>query len=217
MIARMWRVLALISGAVMLGGCPPPDGYVASTPAPAAKQEPVTDPPVQAHTEPEEPISSGPMQLPALSDIAIVRKNLAEGPSVITVEMAEIPEMPTKITNQAEAERLFGNSGITLQWIGWEKRGPVLVLVDENDVWWLTAEHRGADGAALKLEGRITEIGPDHFLFDGEITIMGTPDVDRFCDQNKEWRFAVTQNRKYYRLREFEWCDGLTDYIDIYF
>ena len=24
-------------------------------------------------------------------------------------------------------------------------------------------------------------------------------------------------NRRYWRMREFEWCDRLTDYIDIYF
>jgi hypothetical protein len=41
--------------------------------------------------------------------------------------------------------------------------------------------------------------------------------MGRRCEQTGEWRFAVTQNRKYWRLRQFEWCDYLTDYIDIYF
>ena len=29
--------------------------------------------------------------------------------------------------------------------------------------------------------------------------------------------FRVTQNRKYWRLQQMEVCDGLTDYVDIYF
>jgi len=27
----------------------------------------------------------------------------------------------------------------------------------------------------------------------------------------------VTQNRRYWRIRTFEWCDDLTDYVDVYF
>ncbi len=48
-------------------------------------------------------------------------------------------------------------------------------------------------------------------------TAPGTPDAGRRCEANKAWRFAVTQNRPWWRLREFEWSDGLTDYVDIYF
>ncbi|WP_234029562.1 hypothetical protein [Erythrobacter sp. THAF29] len=124
---------------------------------------------------------------------------------------------PPVITSERDAERLRNLEGATLQWLGWEKRGKVVSYVDQDGVWWLTTELRGKDDAGLKLEGVITEIGKDYFLIHAEITIMGTPDPDRFCDVNKIWRFAVTQNRSYYRLREFEWCDGLTDYIDFYF
>jgi hypothetical protein len=46
----------------------------------------------------------------------------------------------------------------------------------------------------------ITEIGDDYFLLNGRITIGDTPDAGRSC----------------YRLREFERCDYLTDYADIY-
>jgi hypothetical protein len=34
---------------------------------------------------------------------------------------------------------------------------------------------------------------------------------------DKAWHFAVMQNRPYWRLREFDWCEDLTDYVDIYF
>ncbi len=154
---------------------------------------------------------------PALRELQIVRSNLAEAPSTLTVEAAEVPSEPTRILDHAAAERLFGNSGLTLQWIGWEERGRVWIAVDEDGQWLLTGEQRGEDGSRLSLEGFITEIGSDYFTYSGTVKILGSPDAERFCNTTKEWRFAVTQNRKYWRLREFEWCDDLTDYIDIYF
>ena len=62
----------------------------------------------------------------------------------------------------------------------------------------------------------VSELKKRGIGFDGTIRIADTPDRGRLCEQTKSWRFAITQRRKYYRLREFEWCDGLTDYIDIY-
>ncbi|MEO1489435.1 MAG: hypothetical protein AAFR88_08390 [Pseudomonadota bacterium] len=124
---------------------------------------------------------------------------------------------PTRVLSERDADRLRNLEGMTLQWIGWEERGVASVRQDQHGVWWLTGEQEGAGAAAVKVEGRIAEIGEDYFLLDGDVTIMGTPDAERFCDQTKLWRFAVTQNRKYYRLREFEWCDYLTDYVDLYF
>ena len=84
--------------------------------------------------------------------------------------------------------------------------------LDRRTEWALSV----TDGR-LFLDGTITEIGAGYFTFEGTIRITDTPDPGRQCEDNKSWHFAVTQNRPYYRLREFEWCDGLTDYIDIYF
>ena len=60
-------------------------------------------------------------------------------------------------------------------------------------------------------------IGRDYFLFDGLVRITDAPDKGRNCEKHDMWRFAVTQSRPYWRIRTFEWCDDLTDYIDIYF
>ena len=125
---------------------------------------------------------------------------------------------PTIIYDRDAAARLRANSGITLQWIGWDDRGPVEVTVDEDGVWRLRASQREAGGPGLlTVDATVTEIGDDHLLLDGLIKIANTPDSGRQCALDKEWRFAVTQGRRYWRLREFEWCDGLTDYVDIYF
>lgn len=123
----------------------------------------------------------------------------------------------TRILDTEMADKLRNNAGVTLQWIDWQTRGSVAVRT-EGDRWLLSAAQASATGPGrLYLDGRIVEIGADYFLFDGTIRITDTPDQGRRCEARKQWRFAVTQNRPYWRLREFEWCDGLTDYIDIYF
>ncbi len=124
---------------------------------------------------------------------------------------------PTTILSQTDADRLLHTSGITLQWIGWETRGMVDVTVDENGTWHLSGSQTGEGGGEVRVDGRILEIGDGYFTLRGAVSIEDTPDAGRDCRENKTWHFAITQNRHYYRLREFEWCDYLTDYIDIYF
>lgn len=129
---------------------------------------------------------------------------------------ADAPE-PTRVLSQTDAERLRTVQGITLQWIGWETRGEVEVTRDDHGVWRLSGAQADGNGATVRVEGVITEIGEDYFLLDGKVAITDTPDIGRACEADKVWRFAATQRRSYYRLREFEWCDYLTDYVDIYF
>ena len=123
----------------------------------------------------------------------------------------------TQVTSDIDAQRLLANKGVTLQWIDWNTRGTAIVTGGEG-LWTLRGAQTQANGPGrLFLDGRILEIGPGYFTFEGVIRITDTPDGGRTCEARKTWHFAVTQNRPYYRLREFEWCDGLTDYVDIYF
>ena len=126
-------------------------------------------------------------------------------------------DAPTRILDQNSAQHLLHNKGLTLQWIDWNTRGRATVSRG-GGIWTLRgtqAERRGP--GRLELDGAISEIGSDYFIFEGKIRIAETPDKGRLCERTKSWRFAITQRRKYYRLREFEWCDGLTDYIDVHF
>ncbi len=124
---------------------------------------------------------------------------------------------PTRILDRETADRLLRNKGLTLQWIDWNRRG-IAYVANEGGVWKLRGAQAEAGGPGrLFLDGTIAEIGNGHFTFEGTIRIADTPDRGRQCERTKSWHFAVTQNRPYFRLREFEWCDGLTDYIDIYF
>jgi|GEM_PF-800268 len=202
----MRAVMVFCGGALLVAACQsdaPPVESASAAPSPSA-------PPAASMV-----LSTKPGL--EYSKRTLVRSNFAEAPKELTVEASDVPSEPTRILHRASAERLFGNSGLTLQWIGWEERGKVWVAVDDQGIWWLTGEQRGDGNSGLKLEGRVSEIGEDYFLFKGEITIVGAPGAGRFCDANKQWRFGITQGRKYWRLREFEWCDSLTDYVDIYF
>jgi len=128
----------------------------------------------------------------------------------------QAPLMPTRILDRAAADRLLAADGATLQWIGWDTRGVVRV-VEENGTIRLNAAQDQPDGPGrMSVSGTVEEIGADYFVLNGTIRITDTPDAGRQCSADKLWHFAVTQNRPYWRLREFEWCDGLTDYIDIY-
>ncbi len=124
----------------------------------------------------------------------------------------------TRVLSQKDAQRLLNNKGVALQWLGWDNTRGSAVVTRQDGRWKLRGAMAQAKGPGrLLLDGTITEIGADYFTFEGKIRIADTPDAGRLCERDKVWRFAVTQKRRYYRLREFEWCDDLTDYIDIYF
>ncbi|PEQ14693.1 hypothetical protein B2G71_00785 [Novosphingobium sp. PC22D] len=126
------------------------------------------------------------------------------------------PGEATRVLSERDAARLRNNKGLTLQWIDWNTRGSAVVT--PGPLWTLRGAQAQAGGKGrLFLDGVILEIGEGYFTFRGTIRISDTPDPGRKCEADKTWHFAVTQNRSYYRLREFEWCDYLTDYVDLYF
>ena len=143
---------------------------------------------------------------------------VASGGTALAQAVPAYPGETTRVTSQADARRLLRNKGLTLQWIDWNRSARGSVTVSRGPLWSLRGAQaqRGGPGR-VTLDGAITEIGRGFFTFRGTIRISDTPDTGRVCEKTKNWHFAVTQNRPYYRLREFEWCDGLTDYVDIYF
>ncbi len=151
----------------------------------------------------------------AASDATPVRTT--PPPPVSSAPQPSFPGEVTKVLSQVDADRLLHNKGVSLQWIDWNTRGTAVVSQREG-LWQLRAAQAQPNGAGrLLLDGALLEIGEGYFTFRGTIRIADTPDPGRACEATKTWHFAVTQNRPYYRLREFEWCDGLTDYVDIYF
>lgn len=141
----------------------------------------------------------------------------ASATATFEVGKPEMRHPVTRIEDSEAAQRLLSAKGVTLQWIDWDRRGSVNARM-KGETLLLTAVQNEVGGPGrLFLEGYVSEVGSDYFIFEGEVTITDTPDRGRSCKRDKSWRFAITQNRPYWRLREFEWCDGLTDYVDIYF
>jgi hypothetical protein len=117
----------------------------------------------------------------------------------------------------AALARLRRNGGITLQWISWDYRGR-LAVSDRAGRVHLSGGQRERGGAGrLELDGDLLWISADRFGFQGRIVISDTPDAGRHCVRDGTYEFRITQNRRYWRLQDIEACDGLADYVDIYF
>lgn len=125
----------------------------------------------------------------------------------------------TTVNDRAALQRLQRNSGITLQWISFESPARGHVVVRENGgLYTLAGSQASQTGRGLlMIEGNILSVDSDRFTFQGRIAISNTPDADRQCIRNGTYEFRVTQNRRYWRLQQMVECDGLTDYVDIYF
>ena len=117
----------------------------------------------------------------------------------------------------AALQRLRRNSGITLQWIGWDRRGRLEVREEDGRVLLKGGQLARGGPGRLELDGELVWIMADRFRFRGRILIADTPDVGRNCLREGDFEFRITQRRRYWRLQEMEVCDGLTDYVDIYY
>lgn len=139
--------------------------------------------------------------------------------AVAAIMLSAAAPTPHTIVNDAAAlRRLQSNSGMTLQWIGFEtnQRGHVRVRT-HNGVVTLTGSHRlPGTPEAVTMEGYVASIDARSFKFVGRIVIHDTPDIGRECVRDGTWTFKITGKRRYWRLQEMEMCDGLTDYVDIY-
>jgi len=97
----------------------------------------------------------------------------------------------TIIRDQKAAERLRGNDGMTLQWIGWDKRG-TLAVRQPGATLLLKGRQRAASGPGLlTLDGEVTEIDARQFRFRGRIVISDTPDIGRNCVRDGDFTFAI--------------------------
>jgi hypothetical protein len=123
----------------------------------------------------------------------------------------------TVVRDAAALTRLRRNSGITLQWISFESPARGHVTVTERAGLVHLRGSQAGNGGVLTLEGDVLSIDAASFTFRGRISIVDTPDRGRNCLRDGTYEFRVTQRRRYWRLQQMEVCDGLTDYVDIYF
>ena len=117
----------------------------------------------------------------------------------------------------AALARLRRNSGVTLQWISWDYRGRLTVSDRGGRVHLSGGQRQRGGPGRLELDGDLLWIMADRFTFQGRIVITDTPDPGRECVRDGTFEFRITGRRRYWRLQQMEQCDGLTDYVDIYF
>ncbi len=129
------------------------------------------------------------------------------------------PGERTIVNDRTALGRLRRNSGITLQWISFEtaQRGHVVAQMN-GGLLHLNGSQSARGGAGrVTLDGDVIRINPRSFFFRGRIVITDAPDRGRNCVREGTYEFRATGTRRYWRLQNIEACDGLADYVDIYF
>jgi hypothetical protein len=137
--------------------------------------------------------------------------------ALLLATTAAAPPERTIVGAPGALAMLRHNGGLSLQWISWDYRGAVRVSERDGRVH-LAGSQAARDGAGrLELDGDVIEISERSFTFSGRIVITDAPDPGRNCVRLGTFEFRITGRRRYWRLQQMEQCDGLTDYVDIYF
>ena len=116
---------------------------------------------------------------------------------------------------------LLGSHPLTLQWIGWDHPGTI-DFYKEMDLIRCIGEQLSKENETdfLKIDGIVEEIIDEkEFVFKGTIiTKVNYINGGEKCVREGTFRFKATGTRKYWRMREMDNpCDGVTDYVDIFF
>ena len=125
----------------------------------------------------------------------------------------------TVIKDKAAKIKLMGAHRLSLQWISWDYFGRATVT-ESNGTLFLKGEQKARKGGDyLKIDGIITEVTAKEFNFKGKIIIkVEINNKGKPCERDDEMTFRITNNRRYWRLKEMENpCEEIVDYVDIYF
>ena len=125
----------------------------------------------------------------------------------------------TIVTDAKAKAMLLGKHKLSLQWISWDYFGQANVS-NVKGVLYLKGEQKARGGSDyVKIDGVITSIDAKEFKFDGTIITQVSHIAEgKPCERTGEMTFRITGKRKYWRLQEMDNpCDGVTDYVDIYF
>jgi hypothetical protein len=123
-----------------------------------------------------------------------------------------------------DISEIEGRHKLSLQWISWDDFGYIdFEKIDANiykvkGIQESNESNEECRDCFLKIEGKITQISEKVLSFTGKIESSvhyiqnGTP-----CVKEGTFEFKSTGNRKYWRCQNMNGCDGVTDYVDIYF
>jgi hypothetical protein len=125
----------------------------------------------------------------------------------------------TTINDQKAKQMLLGPHRLSLQWISWDYFGKINVT-ESNGVLMIKGEQKGrGTGDYLTVDGVITSVDAKEFGFKGTIiTKVSHNNNGEPCKRDGEMTFRITNNRKYWRLKEMDSpCEEIVDYVDIFF
>lgn len=126
----------------------------------------------------------------------------------------------TIINSESAKKMLLGKHRFALQWISWDYFGTA-IITDKKGVLYLNGEQKGRGGSDdfLTIDGVVTQIDEKKFKFNGKIvTKVSRLNEGKPCPREGEMSFAITKNRRYWRLRDMQNpCDDVLDYVDIFF
>ena len=125
----------------------------------------------------------------------------------------------TDVKAAKAAKMLLGKHKISLQWISWDYFG-LANVTNKGGVYRLKGEQKGRKSTDFVIvDGVITRIDAKEFKFDGKvITQISHINGGKPCERSGEMTFRITGTRKYWRMQQIDNpCDGVADYVDIYF
>ncbi|MBR7059496.1 MAG: hypothetical protein IKI22_02705 [Neisseriaceae bacterium] len=114
-------------------------------------------------------------------------------------------------------KKLLGKHMFSLQWISWEKFGTANVYQENNQL--KIRARQELNGDYVTLDGVIEPIDSKSFYFNGDVvTRVSHIAQGQECKRSGKFFFKATGKRKYWRMQEMDNpCDGVVDYIDVYF
>lgn len=124
-------------------------------------------------------------------------------------------------SQSCSAQAFRGNHKIALQWISWDYFGQIRTTGQNGDGSWPISGGQASrtNGDYLRIDGVISQFEPNVLFFTGVIvTKVSHINGGQACTRQGNFKFQRTQGRKYWRLQEMDNpCEGVTDYVDIYF
>jgi len=106
-----------------------------------------------------------------------------------------------QVTDEAEKARLVGRHGLTLQLIGNEPQGEVVVFEDLGLIYLTGWQQGQSSGDSLQIEGWVWKVEATSFRFSGTITYsVATVTGQTNCSRSGDYIFSRPANRTYWRL-----------------
>jgi len=117
------------------------------------------------------------------------------------------------------AQSILGTHNLALQWVSWDYFGKVNAIT-QNGLTSLSGRQNSRTSTDyVHIDGYVSEMTSAGFKFKGKITTQVTfINSGKPCERNGTFIFKAPPNKKYWRLQEMDNpCDGVTDYVDIFF